>query len=182
MTIRVYPSLMPGEPMETHAWAGTFAGWLESKDIDYQAHEHQPISVTLKGQALPVEQWAEVELAGSDNVEIRPLPHGGVFKGIANIIGKLFNAVFGWLFPRQGGDDPGNPQQGRQLDASEGRANQARLGDVVPELAGTFRRFPDYLTPPRRHFVNRREQWLEFHACIGPGRYQINPADVKVGD
>ncbi|PVY68669.1 sulfur carrier protein ThiS [Pusillimonas noertemannii] len=182
MTIKVYPSLMPGEPMETHAWSGTFAGWLESKGIDYQAHEVQPIGVTLNGEELPVEQWTEVEIAKEDDVEVRPLPHGGVFKGIANIIGKLFNAVFGWLFPRNGGDDYQSPAQGRQLEASEGKANRAKLGDVVPELAGRFIRYPDYLTPPRRHFVNRREQWLEFHACIGPGSYQINAADVKVGD
>lgn len=182
MTIKVYPSLMPSEPMETHAWAGTFAGWLESKGIDYQAYEHQPISVMVNGVALEVWQWGDVELAESDDVEIRPLPHGGVFKGIANIIGKLFNAVFGWLFPRGGGDDYQAPAQGRQLEASEGKANRAKLGEVVPELAGRFIRYPDYLTPPRRHFVSRREQWLEFHACIGPGRYQIDPADVKVGD
>src|SRR5690606_26800755 len=50
------------------------------------------------------------------------------------------------------------------------------------ELADTFRRFPDYLTPPRRHFINRREQWLEFLTCIGPGRYQVHGSDVKVSD
>lgn len=179
MTINVFPSLMPGEPIERHEWAGTFAGWLESKGIDDQ----QPISVTVNGDLLPVDQWDAVELAEGDSVEIRPLPHGGVLKGLGNILGKIFNAVFGWLMPSQRGDrNRQSPGQGRQLETSEGKANQAKLGDVVPELAGRFRRFPDYLTPPRRYFADPREQWLEFHACIGPGRYQINADDVKVGE
>lgn len=183
MTIEVFPSLMPGEPIERHEWAGTFAGWLESKGIDYRTQEQQPISVCVNGVELPVERWAEIELTEGDSVEVRPLPHGGVFKGLGNILGKIFNAVFGWLMPGGGtGNDRQSPGQGRQLETSEGKANQAKLGDVVPELAGRFRRFPDYLTPPRRYFANPREQWLEFHACIGPGRYQINPADVKVGE
>lgn len=173
---------MPGEPMETHTWEGTLAGWLETNGIDYTAQETQPISVTVNGQALPLDQWATQNLAPLDLVEIRPLPHGGIFKGLANIIGGLFNAVFGWLFPRGGGDDTGTPEQGRQLGAAEGKANRAKLGEVVPELAGRFRRYPDYLTPPRRHFVNRREQWLEFLACVGPGQYQILDDEVKVGD
>lgn len=180
MTIKVYPSLLPGEPIETHEWAGTIAAWFESKDIDYQAQETQPVAVIKGGLAIPVGEWAST-LVG-DGIEIRLLPHGGVFKGLGNIIGKIFNTLFGWLMPSAGGSNHGSPEQGQKLEVSSAKANQARLGEVVPELAGRFRRFPDYLTPPRRHFVSPREQWLEFHACIGPGHYQIHAADVKIGD
>src|SRR5690625_7673089 len=62
------------------------------------------------------------------------------------------------------------------------KANEAKLGQVVPELAGRFIRYPDYLTPPRRRFVSPREQWVEFLACVGPGQYQILPHDIKIGD
>src|SRR5690625_7329530 len=62
------------------------------------------------------------------------------------------------------------------------KANEAKLGQVVPELAGRFIRYPDYLTPPRRRFVSPREQWVEFLACVGPGHYQILPHDIKIGD
>src|SRR5690554_6122002 len=56
------------------------------------------------------------------------------------------------------------------------------MGDVVPELAGRHIRYPDYLNQPRRYFHNRREQWLQFLCCIGPGEYQIEDEDVRVGD
>lgn len=183
MTIRIYPSLLPGEPIETHEYAGTLAGFFSSKGVDYAAHETQPVAVSVNGAALPVDQWALVQLSAHDDVHIALLPHGGVFKGLGSILGKVFNAVFGWLMPSsRGARDYNSPAQGRQLETSQAKANQAKLGDAVPELAGRFRRFPDYLTPPRRYFVDRRAQWLEFHACIGPGRYLIDPAEVKVGD
>jgi sulfur carrier protein ThiS len=178
MTIRVYPSLLPGEPIESHEWDGSVGGWLESNGIDYLNNETQPILVSKNGEVIAVEQWADTH----GDVEIRLLPHGSVFKALGSILGKVFNLLFGWLLPGQAGADRNDTPQGQKIDVATAKANQPRLGEVVPELAGRFRRFPDYLTPPRRHFVNRREQWLEFHACIGPGRYQINPADVKVGD
>ena len=180
MPIKVFPSLMPGEPIETHEWSGTVGAWLQSKGIDYLAQETQPITVIKDGVAAPVEQWADTVVDG--DVEIRLLPHGGVLKGLGSIIGKIFNAVFGWLMPSSSTPGRNDTPQGQKLETSDAKANQAKLGDVVPELAGRFIRYPDYLTPPRRHFVNLREQWLEFHACVGPGRYQINAADVKVGD
>lgn len=182
MTIKVFPSFMPGEPMETHEWSGTFGGWLESKGIDHDPQDPQPIGVTVNGIFLPASEWGSASITAHDCVEIRPLPYGGVFKAIGSIIGKIFNLAFGWLMPRSRSNDYSAPQQGRQLEATTATANQVKLGEVVPELAGRFRRFPDYLTPPRRHFTNLREQWLEFHACIGPGSYQIDPGDVKIGD
>lgn len=183
MTIRIYPSLLPGEPIETHEYTGTLAGFFSSKGIDYAAHETQPVAVSVNGDPLPVEQWGDAHLSARDDVEIHLIPNGGIFKGLGNILGKIFNAVFGWLMPGGGGArDYNSPGQGRQLETSQAKANQAKLGDAVPELAGRFRRFPDYLTPPRRYFSNPREQWLEFHACVGPGHYQIHAADVKVGE
>lgn len=181
MTIKVYQSLLTVAPIEEHEWSGTFADWLASKDVDYLAWEHQPIALTVNGETVPVEQWAIIELSSGDSVEVRPYQHGGVFKSLGGIIGAIFGLAFGWLFKSRKGGKYDTPQ-GKQLDAASGTANTAKLGEVVPELAGRFRRFPDYLTPPRRYFTNPREQWLEFLACVGPGAYQINSDDVKVGD
>ncbi|MFA5489611.1 MAG: host specificity factor TipJ family phage tail protein, partial [Candidimonas sp.] len=181
MTIRFFPSLLPGEPIESYEYAGTIAGFFLSVGIDYTVREQQPVTLTLNGVTVPVDEWPDTVVTHSDDVEVRLIPRGGVFEGLGNILGKIFNALFGWLMPSAGGDrnDPG---QGRKLETATAKANQAKLGEVVPELAGRFRRYPDYLTPPRRHFVDLREQWLEFHACVGPGRYEILPENVKVGD
>src|SRR5690625_4508249 len=178
MTIKIYPSLMEGAPIETHEWTGTIEGWFASKDIDLTEHEEQPVVVRVNGVDIDPEEWCSTSVAGSDDVEIRILPHGGVFKAI----GRVFNFLFGWLLPSQRSSSRHDPGQGRALEAASAKANEAKLGQVVPELAGRFTRYPDYLTPPRRRFTSPREQVVEFLACVGPGQYQINAHDVKVGD
>lgn len=183
MPIRVYPSLLPGEPVEVHEVEGqSFAGWLASKNVDFRARAEQPILVKVNGVELPVTEWESQVLGRADEVEVRILPHGGVFKALGSIISKIFDFAFGWLIPNNRSSSGGSAEQGQRLEPSQAKANQARLGEVVPELGGRYRRFPDYLTPPRRYFVNRREQWLEFMCCLGPGSYHILDADVKVGD
>lgn len=182
MTIRVFLSGTCEQPCETYEWTGTLAGFFASKGLVYTLAEQPKSHATVNGQPLPMLEWADRHLAAGDDVEMRLIQHGGVFSGLGKLLGSIFNFAFGWLMPKSGSQNYGSPEQGQRLETTSAKANQAKLGDVVPELAGRFRRYPDYLTPPRRHFVNWREQWLEFHACIGPGQYQINDADVKVGD
>lgn len=182
MTIRVFLSGTCEQPCETHEWTGTLAGFFASKGLAYTLAELPKSHVTVNGQPLPMLEWADRHLAADDDVEMRLIQHGGLFSGLGKLLGSIFNFAFGWLMPKSGSQNYGSPEQGQRLETTSAKANQAKLGDVVPELAGRFRRFPDYLTPPRRRFVNWREQWLEFHACIGPGQYQIHDADVKVGD
>jgi len=178
MTIRIYPSLMEGAPIETHEWTGTIEGWFSSKGIDLTEHDEQPVVVRVNGVDIEPEEWVSTHVTGSDDVEIRILPHGGVFK----TIGRVFNFLFGWLMPSRRTPSRHDPGQGRALETASAKANEAKLGQVVPELAGRFIRYPDYLTPPRRRFVSPREQWVEFLACVGPGHYQILPHDIKIGD
>ncbi|UUO12758.1 host specificity factor TipJ family phage tail protein [Alcaligenes faecalis] len=182
MTIRVFLSGTCEQPCETHEWTGTLAGFFASKGLAYTLAEQPKSHVTVNGQSLPMLEWADRHLDAGDDVEMRLIQHGGVFSGLGKLLGSIFNFAFGWLMPKSGSQNYGSPEQGQRLETTSAKANQPKLGDVVPELAGRFRRFPDYLTPPRRRFVNWREQWLEFHACIGPGQYQIHDADVKVGD
>ena len=182
MTIRVFLSGACEQPCETYEWTGTLAGFFASKGLAYTLAEQPKSHVTVNGKPLPMVEWADRHLAADDDVEMRLIQHGGVFSGLGKLLGSIFNFAFGWLMPKSGSQNYGSPEQGQRLETTSAKANQAKLGDVVPELAGRFRRFPDYLTPPRRRFVDWREQWLEFHACIGPGQYQINDTDVKVGD
>ncbi|WP_057092910.1 hypothetical protein KV708_19150 [Comamonas thiooxydans] len=177
MTIKIYPGQMPSQPVESHPWAGTIAGWFAAVGIDYAAREIQPITLHLNGVLLPVDAWAETVISNEDQVDLRPIPHGGVFK----LVGSIFNFFFGWLLPSTSNQRYDTPQ-GKQLSSAEGKANTAKLNGVVPELLGQFIRYPDYLTPPRRYFSTPREQWLEMLLCVGPGQYQIDPATVKIGN
>lgn len=182
MTIRFYLSGTCEQPCETYEWTGTLAGFFASRGLTYTLAELPRSCVKVNGKPLPILEWADFHLAADDDVVMTAIQYGGVFSGLGKLLGSVFNFAFGWLMPKSGSQSYGSPEQGQRLETTSAKANQPKLGDVVPELAGRFRRFPDYLTPPRRRFVNWREQWLEFHACIGPGQYQIHNADVKVGD
>ena len=181
MTIKVYPSHVPGEPIETHEFAGgTFVDWLRSKEIDHTSKDVQPITVTVGDRVLTQTEWSTVLLSQNDIVHVRFRQFGDpiTWAVVAAIALGAAMAFMPKPRVRAGSDSP----QGTRLDATTVKANQPRMGEVVPELAGRFRRYPDYLTPPRRRFVGLREQWLEFLACVGPGSYQINWGDVRVGD
>lgn len=182
MTIRFYLSGTCEQPCETYEWTGTLAGFFASRGLTYTLAELPRSCVKVNGKPLPILEWADFHLAADDDVVMTAIQYGGVFSGLGKLLGSVFNFAFGWLMPKSDSQSYGSPEQGQRLETTSAKANQPKLGDVVPELAGRFRRFPDYLTPPRRRFVNWREQWLEFHACIGPGQYQIHGADVKVGD
>jgi len=182
MPINVYPSLMPGRPVEVHAYAGgTVGAWLDSHGLDWRNQSPQPVCIAVNGRPIAPEMWDVAALGADDVVDVRIVPHGGLFKAIGSIVGGIIDFAFGWLMPSS---DASNTQtlQGEQLETSEAKANTAKLGEVVPELAGRFKRFPDYLTPPRRYFSAPREQYLEFLCCVGPGRYEIAVDEVFIGD
>ena len=161
MTIKVYPALTPCEPIEEHEFSGKFSEWLDSKEANYRAWEVPPTVLIVNGVEIPFSDWEEIQLSADDNVEVRYVQHGGVFKALGSIVGKVFNFAFGWLLPSNKAPNRYDTPQGKQLEAAMGTANQAKLGDVVPEIAGRHRRYPDYLTPPRRYFASPREQRLE---------------------
>lgn len=70
----------------------------------------------------------------------------------------------------------------RELNLSTVKGNQAALNDAIPELAGSPKRYPDYLVPAHRYFGEPTEQWTELLLCIGKGKYQVLPSNVMVGD
>src|SRR5690606_13206185 len=52
----------------------------------------------------------------------------------------------------------------------------------IPQIAGSPLVHPDYIAPPRRYYVNKREQWVDSLLCLGWGHYQKAPNRVFVGD
>jgi len=183
MAIEVYPSTMQGEPVEVYdAGNMTLGHWLSSKGIAYERREHQPIVIVVNGCAIAPVQWPEYRFTSSDRIQILCIPQGGAFNALGSIISKVFNVAFGFLMPKTKNQGSRNTPSGDRLEPSNATANQARLGEAVSEHAGTFRRFPDYLTQPRRFFVNKREQHVTFLSCVGVGSYYIDPATIKIGD
>jgi len=174
VTINVYPSTLPGEPIERHAHEGTLHDWMTASVPGYTPGPVQPVWVDVDGVAVPPEDWKKLECCCAQ-INIRIRAGGGAFSFLSGIVDTLF----GWLVRV-----PKTRQQAerKEIKMADARANIARLGDVIPEIAGHYRRYPDYLVPPHRYFVNEREQWVELLLCIGKGEYEIAPSSIRVGD
>ncbi len=172
MIIEVYPSTLPGEPLERHQHAGTFGEWMRAHVPGYEPGPRQPIVVESAGRVVPPAEWDQL----TGDVAVRVKAQGGVVSFLTNTL----QGLFGWLVPNA--PKIRTPAAGQELVPADAKANEARLGQVIPEIAGRYRRYPDYLLPPHRYFVDEREQWLDLLLCIGKGRHSIASSDVLVGD
>lgn len=183
MTINIYPGQMPGKPIETHEWQGFLGDWFHAAGIQYETFDKQYVNVYLNGEFLPVSEWDITSITEQDEVSIRPVPFGFALPAWA-IWAALGAVVVMTLLmrPKIPSVRSSDSSSGRKLDVAEGKANTAKLNQTVPELFGTFIRYPEYLVQPRRHFTAPREQLLEMLLCIGPGAYQIDPSTIKIGN
>lgn len=184
MIINVYRSTTPDVKPESNIVDReiTLGQWFDEQGLDREKILKLPPHITKNGELVKPADWFDTEIKNGDVIDIWMQPGGGLFSSIGSIIGGILGFALGWLMPSQRGHSTGSPEQGRRLESATAKANTAKMGQVVPETFGTFRRYPEYLTAPRRQFVNRREQWLTFLVNIGPGRYSIPANMVKVGD
>lgn len=177
--IKVYPSIGPCEPIEEHEADGITVGqWMADNVANYKPGDNQPVSISVNGALLSPRKWAKTHITATDDVAIRIQP-----AGIQLLIGALslretFRPIVNALTP----DIPRQPGSGNAFSPANARANIARLGQAVPEVIGSYRRFPDYLVPPHRWFTSERTQRINLFMCIGKGEYDVPISGVKVGD
>lgn len=79
MTIRIYPSRLPGEPLETHEHgAVTIHQWLAKNVQGYKPNMKHPITVDVDGENIPPQAWFEFAIKSDSDVRIYPVPYGAV--------------------------------------------------------------------------------------------------------
>ncbi|MFJ3147532.1 host specificity factor TipJ family phage tail protein [Pseudomonas hunanensis] len=183
--IEIYPSKLEGAPLERHPLehSTTLEGWLKAKVPSYEPRPVPPISILVNGHLIEPSQWGETEVEPTDQVSIYIEPKGSALKTIfkPGPLAKMFG--LGNPFDPATPVTPGTQNRtSRDLDLSTVKGNQVALNDIIPELAGSPKRYPDLLLPIHRYFGSEREQWSELLLCVGKGRYQILPSDIMVGD
>jgi len=183
--IEIFPSKLEGGPLERHPLeqATTLEAWLKAKVKGYEPRPVPPISILVNGELVVPSAWCETEVGPDDQVAIYIEPKGSSLKTIfkPGPLAKLFG--LGNPF------DPVKPatpnmqnRSSKELNLSTVKGNLPALNDVIPELAGSPKRFPDLLAPVHRYFGDPAEQWAELLLCIGRGKYQVLPSDILVGD
>lgn len=74
MTIRIYPSRLPGESLETHEHnAITIHQWMTRNVDNYRADMKHPIAIEVDGVNIPAAAWFDYAISPTSDVRIYPV-------------------------------------------------------------------------------------------------------------
>ena len=192
--IRVYPSQLHGQPLETHEIKSgqTISDWLAENVSEYSEQESPPILIRVDGNFVPAEKWGEFKIATGSEVDIFPAPRGGGDNVLAALnpttyfttVGS-FNAsqqFFTYLLGIEPPDTPEGRAAGQSLSAGDVEANTARPNQPVRKVFGEYKVFPDILSPPVSRFVDKRKIVTKHQLHITEGGCTVAQSDIKIGD
>jgi hypothetical protein len=182
--IRIYPSRLPGEPLETHHIESslTLAAWLDGNVKGFVLDRSHPITVDVDGVTLPPERWEETQITAGSDVRIYPIPQNSSWIDFIIPGYSLQWKAFEYVKSLFDTPKPGSFQSGRQIGDSASNGNQARPGGVVRELLGQSRIYPDLISAQVSRFVNKRRMETQMLLCIGTGSYSVLGGSVRVGN
>ncbi|MEI7177142.1 host specificity factor TipJ family phage tail protein [Pectobacterium carotovorum] len=185
MTIRIYPSRLPGEPLETHEHGSlTIHDWFTQNVKSYTQDRDHPITFEINGVSIPPDDWTLYRLEPDSDVRIYPTPYGieiGVIGWIA--IAVAVASVAYSLFMMSSIDSGGyaNTGNGDALELNPAKANTAKLGEPIREIFGRYKVWPDYVVQPVSRFIEKKKYITTMLLCVGVGDHTITRAGIKVG-
>ncbi|CNG44302.1 host specificity factor TipJ family phage tail protein [Yersinia intermedia] len=187
MTIRIYPSRLPGEPLETHEHKPmSLHHWFSANVTGYQHDVCQPVAVEVNGKPIPVSAWPLCFISPDSDVRVYPVPYGtgAEFALWAAVALAVASAAYS-IYMMSTLDTPGNAtgSTGDQLNLSPAKANNVKLGDPIREVFGKYRVYPDYIVQPTSRFDSNNPEIYrtEMMLCVGVGHYSIPQSTMRIG-
>lgn len=184
--IKVYPNKLLETQPETYELTEPCTllefFWQQglSRDVDLGS---LPITVwrDCAVQILPYE-WKHYVVKPDGDIAVYREPKGTDPFSITFALIFGAKAVLSALMPKIPGIPNSKSGSGDALDEASAKGNKVKINDPIPECAGFTRRYGDYIVTPRRYFTEPRAQWIEMALSAGIGKYQIDPATIKVGE
>lgn len=184
MTIRFFPSRLPGEPLETHEHGVTsIRSWLVANVEEYEDREVSPLAIEINGQLVPPGEWAFRIIRPESDVRMYPVPFATGF-AIASLVIAVAAAAYS-IYMMNNMDSGGyTSSTGRSLDLNPAKANSAKLGDPIREVFGRRRIYPDYVVQPVTRYDPADPTIMHVHmfVCLGAGHFDYSEGDIRVGD
>lgn len=185
MTIRLYPSRLPGEPLETHQHgAMTIHQWMKRNVENYRADMKHPVAIEVDGENIPPSAWFDFAIKPDSDVKIFPIPYTAVALAWVAVAVSVASVAYA-LFFAPGAADPGgfSSSTGDSLDVNPAKANRAKLGDPIRELFGRRRIYPDYVVQPVTRFSpdDPTVMTVEMFVALGFGLFSFGNGDIRVG-
>jgi hypothetical protein len=185
VTIKIYPSRLPGEPLEIHEHgAVTIHQWMEKNVNDYRPDMKHPICIEVNGETIPPAAWFDYALKPDSDVRIYPIPYGAVALAWIAVAVSVASVAYALFFAPGVGDLGGySSGTGNPLDVNPAKANNAKLGDPIRELFGRSRIYPDYAVQPVTRFSpdDPTVMTVEMFVVLGRGNFSFGDGDIRVG-
>ncbi|MEO3285475.1 host specificity factor TipJ family phage tail protein [Enterobacter cloacae] len=187
MTIRIYPSRLPGEPLETHHHETlTLSSWFEQKVNGWTPDQQHPVAVEIDGASVPPAEWPLCFIGPDSDVRIYPVPYGtgaeiALWVAVSVAVASAAYSLYMMSTMQTGGaSQPGN---GDQLELNPAKANTAKLGDPIREILGRYKVWPDYILQPISRFdsADPKKFSTSMFLCVGVGDMTIPASSVRIG-
>ncbi|HGV3853618.1 TPA: host specificity factor TipJ family phage tail protein [Escherichia coli] len=187
MTIRIYPSRLPGEPLETHHHETlTLSSWFEQNVNGWTPDQQHPVAVEIDGASVPPAEWPLCFIGPDSDVRIYPVPYGtgaeiALWVAVSVAVASAAYSLYMMSTMQTGGaSQPGN---GDQLELNPAKANMAKLGDPIREILGRYKVWPDYVVQPISRFDSSdpKKFSTSMFLCVGVGDLTIPASSVRIG-
>ena len=142
------------------------------------------ITVIVDGAVVPFADWKKYFLSEEKNHEIKFIlePEGTVVMFAFVIIAMVATFLYTMRMMHNLNSKTGTDKSGesRSIYDVNAQGNKIKLGDVIPEQFGLFKKFPDYLADAHG-FYRDNEYYLDLILSQGIGYFQHNLSNIYVG-
>lgn len=188
MTIRVYPSRLPGGPLEKHQHrVMTIHDWMSENVENYCSDMRQRVAFEVNNVSIPPQDWPLCVINPDSDVRVYPIPgeavSGSVIAAWVAAAVAAASAIYAIVMMSQMDKGGYSSSNGTSLDLNPAKANQAKLGDPIREVLGRARIYPDYVVQPvtRFHPDDPTRMTVEMMLCLGMGNFAFTNGDIRVG-
>ncbi len=186
MTIRIYPSRLPGEPLETHHHEMlTLTAWFAQNVEGWTPEQQHPVAVEIAGIPVPPAEWPLCTIRPDSDVRMYPVPYGtgveiALWAAVAVAVASAAYSLYMMSTMQTGAAS--QPGSGDQLDLNPAKANMAKLGDPIREIFGRYRVWSDYITQPVSRFVGETSFVTSMFVAVCVGNVSLSKSDMKIGN
>ncbi|HCR3763787.1 TPA: kinase [Citrobacter freundii] len=186
MTIRIYPSRLPGEPLETHHHETlTLSAWFAQNVDGWTLEQQPPVSVEIGGVSVPPAEWPLCVIRSDSDVRMYPVPYGtgaeiALWAAVAVAVASAAYSLYMMSTMQTGAAN--QPGSGDQLDLNPAKANMAKLGDPIREIFGRYRVWPDYVMQPVSRFVGETSFVTSMFVAVCVGNVSLPKSDMRIGN
>lgn len=187
MTIRIYPSRLPGEPLETHQHETmTLSAWFARNVKGWAPDQQHPVAVEIDDVPVPPEEWALCAIRPDSDVRMYPVPYGtgaeiALWVAVSVAVASAAYSIYMMSTMQTGGAS--QPSNGDQLELNPAKANMAKLGDPIREIFGRYKVWPDYVVQPVSRFdsADPKKYVTSMFLCVGVGDMALPNSVMRIG-